>query len=233
MKLISSNSYYTVQEEKKGLRFWAKIESRDSKSSVAYASISAAKNTARSMIPKRFFLSPCSPRATSKTGSGRLGYDSYKDYDDMIPVIMYTDEDLKKPHDDELSFVDPFAFEFTKESPIVTKKKAIKKERVCSPTSVFGLFTVEEEGSFIDNCSDDEEEAVIFNDAFFPRSLARVFDENTSIDISESIHSVNVSSVSDGDEHEVADKDDGTPTSEWESFTSCEWEPESDNESFD
>lgn len=242
MKLLPSSTsgkhYSSVEDKAKGLRSF-RAKGNESRASLPNVSISIAKNSARSMIPK-FLLSPCSPRASTKTGPGRLGYDAYKDYDDMTPVIMYTDEDtVKKPRDDKPSFVDPFAFEPKKEPPIVPKKKVIDKEKVSSPTSVFGLFTVQEEGSFIDNCSDDEEEAVFFNDPFFPRSLTHVFDENTSIDISESIHSINAPSVSDGDEHEVTDKDEGTPTTEWfgffnsESFTSCEWEPDSDNESFE
>ncbi|KAL7516454.1 hypothetical protein ACHAWX_001469 [Stephanocyclus meneghinianus] len=200
------------------------------------------KNTARTLAPKRLLLSPCLPRAPAKPRR-RLGRDAYQD-DDITPVIFYADEDavVRRTTANEMSFVDPFAFEVRKDTPKEPKKETTK---VRSPTSVtgMGLFTVEEEGSVFANCSEsEEEEAVFFDDTFFPRSLTRVFDENTSFDLSEGIKSINSTSASDGmmcDEQRHGGEEACCESPEqWfgffnaESFTSYEWDPELEDKSF-
>ncbi|KAL3792694.1 hypothetical protein HJC23_009422 [Cyclotella cryptica] len=200
------------------------------------------KNTARTLTPKRFLLSPClSHKSTNKAGR-RLGNDSYQD-DDITPVIFYADEDAaaRRTIANEISFLDPFAFEATQDPPQEEPKKETTK--VHSPTSVMGmgLFTVEEESSVFANGSESEEEdAVFFDDPFFPRSLTRVFDENTSIDLSEGIKSINAASVSDGvmaAEQGQAVEDESPE--QWfgffnaESFISYEWDPELEDKSFE
>ena len=238
---IASSGYYSSmqgEEKAKGFRFGRSLSpasrirgkdggSKSSKFSKPKVTISMMKNTAISVIPKKFLLSPCLPNAPVKSRR-RIGYDMYHD-DDITPVIYYADEDtvMKKPNDKQ-AFFDPFAFETggEKEQRIEPKKKR-PEEQICSPTSVFGLFTVEEESSFADHYS-DEDEVVFFDDPFFPRSLTSVFDENTSIDISESIQSINVPSVNEDDEE--VEKELSVPTEQWfgffnaESFTSCEWD---------
>lgn len=245
---IASSGYYSsVQGEEKANGFKlgrspstaSQIGGKDdgpksSKFSKPKRTMSMMKSTAISAISKKFFLSPCRSSAPVKSRR-RIGYDMYHG-DDTTPVIYYADEDtVVKKSNDKKAFLDPYAFEsgVEKEQRIESKKKR-PEEQVCSPTSVFGLFTVKEENSFVDYCS-DEDEAVFFDDPFFPRSLTSVFDENTSLDISESIHSINAVSVNeDGEE---AEKDLDVPTEQWfgffnaESFTSCEWDPE--EESFD
>ncbi|KAL3776504.1 hypothetical protein ACHAWO_001027 [Cyclotella atomus] len=196
--------------------------------------ISALKSTVRSIIPKRLLISPCLHNAATVKGRRYLCHGAYHD-DDITPVIFYADEDVVRKVD-EPSYMDPFAIEYSKD-PVPPKEKATPKsqEGLCSPTSVFGLFTVEEEreSSIFDNFSDDQEEAVFLDDPFFPpRCLTRVFDENTSIDICESVLSINAPSVRE-DENDAANEEKET-TSEWfgffasDSFNSIVWDDENE-----
>lgn len=194
------------------------------------STISTMKSTVRSIIPKRFLISPCLHNVAAGKGRRRLSYDAYHD-DDITPVIFYADEDVVGKVNGRDLFMDPFAIEPSKD-PDVPKSTA-SQVRLCSPTSVFGLSTVEEEGeSSIFGNNSDEEEAVFFDDPFFPpRCLTRVFDENVSIDISESIQSINAPSVCEDNNDEA---NEGSDSLEWfgffasESFNSIMWDDEND-----
>lgn len=246
-----SKYYSSVQGDEKAARFKLSrsmspttptaAQSKMSQSPISKMKFSTMRDAARSLLPKKFLLSPCLPNAPIK--GRRLSYDEYND-DDTTPVIFFQDEDavIRKAKTDDESFVDPFAFDskLVNDKIVEPKKKDTKaQEPVCSPASVFGLFTVEEESSILDNFSENEDEAVFFDDPFFPRSLTSVFDENTSIDISESIQSINAPSICDefNTGEQDSDKDTGSPE-QWfgffnaESFTSCEWDPELEDESF-
>lgn len=240
-----TQSYTSVQEgNAKGFRLGCSKNSSSSKhrSSMPKVSISVLMNTARSMIPKRL-LSNNMPGK----GGRRIGYDLYQD-DIITPVIFYQDEDavVRRSTATE-AFVDPFAFDDTKKPNDAQDDDALKKKaggvatdvpslgKITSPTSVFGLFTVEEESSIFGNFSDDDEadEAVFFDDEFFPRSLTSVFEE-TPIDISESILSINAPSTCENNDAE--DETAAASPGQWfgffnsESFTSCEWDPDSELE---
>lgn len=193
---------------------------RASPSPTPQSATKSIRRSARSILPKKFFT-PC---LLSFPKHRRLGYGQD---DDATPVIFYADEDTAVVRK-ETPYVDPFAFKDKPQPQLLEQKKM--KSKVASPTSVFawGLFTVEEE-----SISDSEEE-LFFDDPFFPRSLTRVFDENTSIDFSEGVKSINAYG---GDEESVVE--DYSEPEQWfgffnkDSFASYEWDPELEDKSFE
>lgn len=198
----------------------------------AHSARKLLKNAFCSFVPKRLLLSPyVANKTTSK--------DESSDEDVVTPVIYYIDEDAVAAKEESQTFVDPFAF-VGNDDEVVEAKEEIKPKPVSSPTSVvpMELFTVMEESSDFG----DDDEAIFFDDPFFPKSLTRIFDENTSIDVSEGIRSINVSSVSDevkNGEDPNNGKDDDESMNQWfgffnsPNFTSYEWDPTFEDTLFD
>lgn len=182
------------------------------------------KNLARSYIPRKL----CTP-VKRMEGSNALAFE-----DERTAVILFPDEDtLAKPAVNSTAVVDPFSFERA-ESPAIDQEE----RNVDSPTSV--VRTV--------HFRFDDEEVVPFESDIFSADLDKDAAEadNTSIEISEAIKSINAISISEEvkairasiraerqakDEAAELWQDSFSGFCKSENFTSCEWDPKSDDDS--
>ncbi|KAL7530938.1 hypothetical protein ACHAWF_003567 [Thalassiosira exigua] len=191
------------------------------------------KDRARSFVPKKLWHAQCiyTPLGGCKRGG----------VDEVTPVIYYTDEDsvTKRAVEGEISFVDPFSFE---ESDDQCDKEDDPGLGSPAPVRLFPDESISEDAfptSFDDNSKDKIalfDEIVSFECPVF---TVKFNDEDTSIDISEAIKSINELSTKEqirAFRESISRKGESLeawrePILSWDGFTRsasfnmCEWDP--------
>mmetsp|Transcript_33052 Transcript_33052/g.69562 ORF Transcript_33052/g.69562 Transcript_33052/m.69562 type:complete len:279 (-) Transcript_33052:194-1030(-) len=217
----------------------------------SFNSAKKIKDRARSFVPKKLLAAQCTP-ATS--GRKREGNDIILD-EAATPVMFYPDEDAvaKRVSRSNLTLVDPFSFEDSDSpdgkmgandfnSPTSVVPMRLFPEEVCSssddPSGTTTKTSIQENAVF--------DEVVSFDCPIFTQDFK--FDpEDTSIDMSEAIKSINAMSIKE-ETNNIREsirarkeaRDEGLelwqdPILSWDgftrsaSFTKCKWEPKSDD----